>query len=154
MNWVIEWLRIHPVAYPAILFVLACLVSIYGPNIKRFIHEWPRAGSTLRSMARNSIANRLSLLKDLQPGNTYSLVFYLASQFVSSVVNATVLAVGLSIVAAVLHKNFAFTTYLALIAGNFTARCNEIRRVLVELGHYQESIAELEKRLTSLPEAK
>jgi|SRR5437667_1507601 len=148
MHALIDWLQNHPVAYPAILFVLACIVSIYAGDIKRFLHQWPR--TTLRAAARNSTVQRLELLKSLQPGNAYNLLFYFALQFIGFVFESIAIIIVANIVFAAAHWKVAAGTYFALIAGAFCGRCNTVRKVLAQLGEYPQSVAELEKQLADV----
>jgi len=148
MTAFIDWLRNHPLGYPAILFVLACIVSIYAGDIKRFVHKWP--GKTARAAVRNSTAQQLELLKHLQPGNAYNLLFYFASQFIGFVFQSLGIIVVANIVSAVKYWHISADTYFSLVAGLFCGRCNTVRKLLVQLGRYPESTAELEKRLADL----
>jgi hypothetical protein len=145
MHALLDWLRNHPVGYPAILFLLTCIVEIYAGDIKRFLHKWPR--TTAQAAARNSTIARLELLKSLQPGNTYNLLFYLAFQFITFVFQSLGIIIIADIVSVAKHWNISAGIYFAMIAGIFIGTCNTVRKVLWQLDSYPESVARLEKKL-------
>ena len=92
-----DWAWAHPLLYPFILFVLACLVEIYGKDIRSFLHEWPRTKARAHKVKENDLCKRLVVLKALH-NDSYQLILYLMNKCLMLIIEWFATAVIASVI--------------------------------------------------------
>jgi MFS family permease len=141
-----DWFGRHPLLYTFLLFLIACFVSIYSSDVKRFLHEWPRTKVKARQANRLVVTQRLELLNHVH-GNSYNLIFYFALQFIEMVFEFLLLAIVATILAKVAAIKSLSGVMFGLFCGAFVGRCYTVRGVLKQLSNYDHSVSELQRQL-------
>ena len=146
-----DWLWSHPLLYPFILFVLACLVEIYARDIRSFLHNWPRTKKTVRGVAKDDLTKRLVLLKSLH-NDSYQLILYLAHKGFELIIEWIVVAVTLSVILLVLHHTIEdiLSSLIGVCLGALTGMFYDIRKVLNQLSDYDRAVTKLQNKLDDL----
>jgi hypothetical protein len=140
-----DWIAGHPVATMIGLFCFGSLISIYGSEVKRFLHTWPahqyRAGSRTRSY------RRLALLQMMHK-DSYELVLYLASTTFGSM-NMSVLIYWISILISVWNGHGIPRPAWSIYAGIWLARWYESSIIVWQLQNYDYSVSQLNTKIAN-----
>lgn len=137
----LKWPVNHPIAFPMVLFALSALVSIYGPDIKRFIQERPHK---FKQYNQRLLANDLTLLKWLH-NNSYNLSLYFYSQVIGAITAFLLWYVGFSTLNWLTHSGP--TPMSNIIFGITVGTAFRMRRILMSLYSYERTIKDLEKQV-------
>ncbi len=149
MAQIAGWLKNHSLLYTFILFLISAAFSIYSKDIRRFLHEWPRAKEKKRQVQRKAVSRRLELL-ELLHNNSYELILYIADKVVLMVYGLIFffVIVGAS---KTLHKWATLAAVLSgILSGEFIGALQEMHEIFGQLKSYEQSVATLQLTLSVL----
>ncbi len=136
-NWIVG----HPVTMMFAIFAASGLISLYGQEIKGFLHTWPIR--TLRSANLNVNRKQLRLLESLH-NNTYNLLIYLALAVTSFFGTVLSWFIFLNLANVIFSLHFAPLLMLApALVGVGVGQSTKMNIVLRELCQYEKRTAEL-----------
>jgi hypothetical protein len=135
-----QWPINHPVAFSMILFLLSAVVSIYGPDIKRFIQARPHK---FKQYNQRLFSNDLALLQWLR-NNPYNLSLYFYSQVIGAVTAFFLWYMGFAALDWLSHSGP--TPMANIIFGITVGTAFRMRRILSYLYSYEDSVKDLERR--------
>ena len=82
LQTVIDWAHQHPTALTLILFLVSCAISIYGREVRGFLHNWPRTSKAIDTVSYRMAQHDLAEIESLHK-NTYNVLLYSLSLFVA-----------------------------------------------------------------------
>jgi|HubBroStandDraft_6_1064221.scaffolds.fasta_scaffold223624_2 hypothetical protein len=141
-----DWLNHHQLVLTISFFLISLVVSIYGQDIKRYLHEWPKTKEKVRQAKQRAAIQRVALLNQLH-NNSYALLLYFAIQFIRLIFEWLALAIVFSLLIGFhVVTQRAVASFLGLLAGAFFGMCDKVRKLLAQLTNYDESVKELQQR--------
>lgn len=144
-----DWLWSHPLLYPFILFVIACAVSVYSQDIKRFLHNWPRTKERSRRFTENDLTKRIVLLMKLH-NNSYQLLLFMVykiTNYVFTCILTSILVIGIGVIT---HEKSIRGSIFGVAFGLFVGVCFDLRTTVNQLYRYDEAVADLQKQRSKL----
>ena len=141
------WFKEHP--FQVVFYVLALVVSIYGSDIKRYVHSRPgRVKEGYRQGAISAISSNIALLRRLH-GNPYELLKYFISELVFVIVICNYVLIAVMAAQYYFTKRFYFSNFLILMFfSTVWGRARTVRMTLRQLDNYEMSLAQLEHELS------
>lgn len=147
-----DWAWAHPLLYPFILFVLACLVEIYAKDIRSFLHHWPRTNERWRNVKEKDLVNRLELLKTLH-NDGYRLLIYLVSRAIGLFFSCFLTSFVVLVYAVLIHERNRGALADGVSFGLIVGTLYDVNGVLKQLINYDETVVDFQKRLSVLKQA-
>lgn len=146
LQTVIDWAHQHPTALTLILFLVSCAISIYGREVRGFLHNWPRTSKAIDTVSYRMAQHDLAEIESLHK-NTYNVLLYSLSLFVAGSKRIVIVVGILYTLSAVAKSPLSTTSVIGLALGMFMGRISDLGHLVHRLIHYEESSAVLKKEI-------
>jgi len=146
MDWFIRWHEAHTLAFELILFLCACLVSVFSTKIYQFVTQWPRR--TAGTIVTRRMEFELLRLERLH-NNVYNLFIYLLRE---TVVTAFAVLFIILIVCALLlytRQKLIIVPFYGTITGLIVGRLYDFYQLVEGLYSYKDTVKGLQDALAA-----
>lgn len=147
MQSVVTWCQVHSFWFNIILVLIGVFVSIYGQEVKQFMHSWPRTRKTFRSFRYHTAKSHLELLKAIH-GNPYQICLY----FFRNAVEVALSAVVLTALAAVMYGGYfhhlpPLYALAAIASGVVMGKLLQMYVAFLHLYNYERTVRRFEQQI-------
>lgn len=144
MHPVFKWPSNHPVVFTLILFGLSAFFSVYGSDVRRFLHSWPKKKFNESNL--KIIHNRIRLLESLH-NDSYRLSLFFMWHVVDLFSRSLTYAAILAILSFFLPNQFPRFTLWAVIPSVLIGKVFMLKDVFNQLADFDKSMSNLTKSL-------
>lgn len=148
LRQLIEWLYLHLATLT--WGIITVLLSIYGQDVKKFLHSWPRTKATLRAQRAEKYASDLNLVKSLHP-DAYKTILYICWNLADIPLHSLYAVILISILDWLIQGRLITSTEILIVCGGVVVgKAIIVKRITTYLYNYDKYAKLWENKLKEL----